>query len=218
MKLIKKFLEKRKNSKFESLGNILKKELTTKDQRAEALEVLRTAPFQYSIPQLLKRFELVLEHGMLDNKEKETCVDIILKHGENAKKYIYDALKNKRRIAWIIKIAEKIYSEEEYIDILLENLISDSIVFDSDWTERQTELLLALKEKKSPLIGPKVIPFLETRNEEVKIAAMECLEEQAWNNESIRKTILALSKQEPNDDNSRIIGIAKQIVTKNKWL
>jgi hypothetical protein len=217
LKLIKDFFENRRSSQIESYGNVLKKALTTNDQRMEAIEALKGIKDERVIAQFLKRFELVLDHGMQDTKEKNLCLEAIVSFEDAAKPYIEDALKTKKRIAWPIKIAEQLYSPEEYLKLLLKNLNSEAIVFDSDWVERQTELLLALTELSDKRITSKVLPYLTARYEEVRIAALECLKNQAYFDVDARQALIEIAKQEITDENSRFIGNVKQIIARNNW-
>ena len=55
-----------KSKSFEKMGDVLKNQITTKEQRWEAIEGLASGgDFALAAPQLMKRFELVVDHGIV---------------------------------------------------------------------------------------------------------------------------------------------------------
>lgn len=214
----KLFSSSSKEKNYDKYGDVLKKTMTTKDQRLEAIEALEDLEAAHAIPQLLKRFEMVVESGMQDQREKEQCMKIIVSHGDKAKDLVREAVKSKRRVAWPIKIAEKIFSPQEYIDLLLESLNLDMAMFDDDVLEHNEELLLALKEMRDPRIVERAALFIEGRDENLRMAALECLEEQASEFSDAKRIILNLAKTPHDDSSSRIVGVANAIVQKHNWV
>lgn len=209
-----------KNSKsYDKFGDILKKVMTTKEQRLEAIESLQKLTAENAVPQLLKRFEMVLESGIQDTKEKEQCLNIIVGFGDKSKDYILDVLSKQRKISWPIKIAEKIFSNEEYITLLLNNLIFEIEVFDEASLEKNEEILLALKDVKgdSEVIVEKVTQFLTSRDDNLRMAALECLEEHALHSIKAKKIIMDLSKSSITDENSRFLGVVNSIIQNHRW-
>ena len=77
-----------KEKSYTKYGDVLKKTLTTKEQRLEAIEVLEKLPADQSVPELLKRFEIVIESGLQDTREKEYCLNAIVKHEALAQTYV----------------------------------------------------------------------------------------------------------------------------------
>ncbi|WP_186647014.1 hypothetical protein [Fluviispira vulneris] len=218
MGIFDKFFSSQPKS-YDKYGDVLKKAMTTKEQRLEAIEALENIAPEQSVPQLLKRFELSVDSGIIDNREKEKCLNIIVSHGEKAKEFVKKTIETQRRISWPIKIAEKIFSHDEYVDLLIKNLATDIAVFDESVLERNEEIMLALKEVKGKeeLIVNKVTEFLNSRDENLKMAALECLEEQAKQNEKAKEIILNLSHQAITDENSRFIGVVNSIIQTHKW-
>jgi hypothetical protein len=210
--------ENKKLKTYEKYGDVLKKTMTTKDQRLEAIQALENLPAQYAIPQLLKRFDLVVESGLLDTREKEMCMKIILTHGENAKDFVKDALMFKTRLAWPIRMAEKLFSQDEYMTLLLNNLNSNMEVFDEDTLERNAEILLALREIPDLKIVLKAEEFLSCRDENVRMAALECIENQASVIGKAKEIILNLVNTPLTDDNSRFLGVVQEISRRHHWI
>lgn len=211
------FSSQSKPKSYDKYGDVLKKIMTTKDQRLEAIEALEKLPPEHSIPQLLKRFEIVIDSGLLDNREKEMCMKIIVSHGEKAQDFIREAIINQKRLAWPIKIAEKIFSQESYITLLLDNLNTNMEVFDEDVLARNEEILLAVREIHDERVVQKAQVFLSSRDENVRMAALECLENQASQIPQAKEIILNLIQTPVNDDNSRFIGVVNEIANKHGW-
>jgi len=214
----KNFKQKNLQKSAESYGNKLKELISNKDQRMEAIEALEQLPPSISLPYLLKRFELTVDHGIQDTREKEKVIEIVLKNGEIAKPHVKELLKNAKRIAWPIRLCEKLYPEEEYVNMLIENLDENYVEFDEVKQERNTELLLALKEHKHDEIVNKSIKLIKCRDENVRAAALECLEPQSEYNINAKNTILELSKELSPDENARFLGIINAMIQKHKWL
>lgn len=217
MSLFKLFSSDKKKS-YDRYGDVLKKKMTTKEQRLEAIEALEKISPVEAIPQFLKRFEMVTDSGLQDTKEKERCMDFIVKNKIHASDFVKQAVLNQKRVSWPVKIAEKIFSKEDYIDLLLLSLNSDSAIFDEDTLERNSEILLALKEVKDLKIVNKAVEFLSSRDENVRMSALECLEEQATEFEDAKKIILDLLHMPMTDNNSRFLGVVQTIVKKHKWV
>jgi hypothetical protein len=205
---------------YDKYGDVLKKIMTTKEQRLEAIESLQGLTVEQSVPQLLKRFEIAVDSGLQDNKEKEQCLKLIVAFGDKAKPYISAVLAKERKISWPIKIAEKIYSHEDYVHLLLNNLSTQVAEFDESSLERNEEILLALKDVKeaNDAIVDKVTEFLSSRDDNVRMAALECLEEQAKNSTKAKMIILDLSKAPITDENSRFLGVVNSIIQNHKWI
>ncbi|KAB8029912.1 hypothetical protein [Fluviispira multicolorata] len=204
---------------YDKYGDILKKVMTTKEQRLEAIEALENIAPEQSVPQLLKRFEISVDSGLIDNREKEKCLNIIVEFGEKSKPFVKKIIESQRRISWPIKIAEKIFSHDEYAEILINNLKTNIAVFDESVLERNEEIMLALKEVKGKeeIIVNKVTEFLSSRDENLKMAALECLEEQAKQNITAKEIIINLSNQPVTDENSRFMGVVNSIIQAHKW-
>jgi hypothetical protein len=201
---------------YDKYGDVLKKVMTTKEQRLEAIESLQGVPAEHSVLQLLKRFEISVDSGL---QEKEQCLNIIVGFGEKAKPFISNVFSKQRKISWLIKIAEKIFSHDEYVNLLLSNLASNIEVFDEASLERNEEILLALKDVKgnSESIVEKVTEYLSSRDDNLRMAALECLEEHALHSAEAKGIILELSKASITDENSRFLGVVNSIIHNHKW-
>ena len=219
MFFFKNFFRNRKIKGFKKSGDVLKKAYTTKEQRLEAIEYLKNSEAQLSVPQLLKRFELVIDHGLQDTKEKDMCMQEILNYKEKAIPFVKECIKIQKRISWPLRISEKLLKKNDYLDLLLSNLEPDLIAFDDAHIERNIAVLNALKDVYDKNVTEKTLPFLKHRNDDIKIAAVEVLLSQAIKNkdEIAKKTLTDISKEALNDENSRFLGHTKNLVSQNKW-
>lgn len=210
--------KKRKDKSVEKAGDTLKNIVTTKEQRLEAIEELRPLAADIAVPQLLKRFDLVVESGLQDQKEKEMVEEIILSHKDKSVSYIVAAFPDCKRISWYIKLAEKLLPQEEYIQLLIQNTRKEFVGFDDNVQERNIEILLALKEISDPRAMHLARQFLDSRDEHVKIAALECLENHAARDEDAKKIFLNFLQNPVTDDSSRIVGMARTIAERHHWI
>ena len=90
-------------------------------------------------------------------------------------------------------------------------------VFDEDALARNEEILLALREIHDERIVKKANEFLSCRDENVRMAALECLENQASKITQAKEIILNLVNTPITDDNSRFIGVVHEITKKHNW-
>jgi len=206
-----------KQKSYTKYGDTLKKPLTTKEQRLEAIDVLENLKGSEAVPELLKRFELVVESGLQDRKEKEICLKAIVKRADEAKEPVRQYIKNKRRLAWVLRIAEQIFSSDEYRYLLLESLNYDAIDFDDDARERNLDILHVLKEIEHTDITDKVSDFLKSRDDDTCLVALQCLETQSANDENAKNIILSLAQNRTADINSRFMGAILHIIKKHNW-
>lgn len=212
------FRANQKKRSFEKMGDTLKNQITTKEQRWEAIEGLAGGgDFALAAPQLMKRFELVVEHGIVDKREKDRVVELLLENPDVARPLVHDAVRLQKRIAWPIKIAEKLFSPQEYLDLLLESLNTQDVLFEETLHERNIEILLALKEISDAKIVEKARLLVRSRDEQVRMAALECLESQARVVDAARQCFLELLAEPETDDNSRFLGLVKSIVARHQW-
>ncbi|MCX6123367.1 MAG: HEAT repeat domain-containing protein, partial [Proteobacteria bacterium] len=191
-------------------GKISKSAETVKN--AKAIRDDRVAAIEYlahdvkdpakAVPALLMRFEFSLEHGINDSREKDICMEGIVKHGDLALPFVMEHLKNTSRIAWPIKLLKSLGgSEERVIECLISVLNYQDVSFDQAQTDKNYDVLCHLADYKHPGLAEKISHFLKDPDERVRYAAAEVLMEQDLaESGSILEPLLA----DPNPDNSRI--------------
>lgn len=214
----KEYRSKSRQRSYEKMGDTLKNLVTTKEQRLEAIEALADSDdMGLAVPQLMKRFELVVEHGIVDKREKERVFEVLIGHPDVSRPLVCEAVKSSKRISWPIKLAEKLLPEDEYQTLLLAGLNTEAVLFDETVHERNIEILLALKEQLTERAVDPAKVLVKSRDEQVRMAALECLEALASQFESARQCLRELLAEPLTDDNSRFIGLVKAIVSKHNW-
>jgi hypothetical protein len=155
-----------------------------------------------AVPALLMRFEYSLEHGINDTREKDVCMEGIVKHGDAALSFVMEHLKGTSRIAWPIKLLKALGgSEQRVIECLLSVLNYSDVSFDQAQTDKNYDILCHLADYKSAGLADRIQHFLKDPDERVRYAAAEVLMEQDTG-ESLGFIEPLLSDQNP--DNSRI--------------
>lgn len=202
----------------EKYGNVLKNKVTTKEQRLEAIDALLAEDdAAIVIPQLMKRFEIVVDSGIQDKREKEICAEKIVAFKEAAIPFVEQALRTSPRPSWPLQMAEELLEAEPYLVLLLDILKQEVNVFDDAARQRNVEVIMALSERRDPRIVDQVSSFLNERDEDLRMAALQCLEKQAQDLPAARTIICGLLDREESDDNSRFLGIVRTLVAKNSW-
>jgi hypothetical protein len=130
---------------------------------------------------------------------------------------VREAVLTAARVAWPVRLAEKLFSEDDYKALLLEGLVTQSALFDDTVLERNVELLLALREMPDDRVVEKAAVLVTSRDEGVRMAALECLEFQGASSVKAKETVLALLADPSTEGNSRLAGLVRNIVQKHKW-
>lgn len=192
------------DSKLAKNAELVKSPKAIRDDRMAALEFYAhdVKDPAKSVPVLLTRFEFSLEHGINDTREKDLCMEAIIKHGEAALPFVMEHLKNTTRIAWPIKILKALgRSEEHVIECLLSVLNYEDVSFDQAQTDKNYDILCHLADYKRPGLAKKLSHFLKDPDERVRYAAAEALMEQEHSEaEQFIEPLLS----DVNPDNSRI--------------
>ena len=204
--------QNRRFKSYEKMGRVLMNAHTTKDQRTEAIDALAKGKGEEVIPQLMKRFELVIDHGLQDQKEKEKVLEIIKGFEGSGKQFAVESLKRARRITWFMKWCRHTMDEAEYTELLVSLLDGDASSFDDMALEKNREILLNLKEFPNPALLPVIEPFIAHRDNDIQMAALECLEGLATHLPEARQRLKQLAAVEMNDDNSRFLGQVQAIL------
>jgi hypothetical protein len=131
-----------------------------------------------AVPALLQRFEYSLEHGINDTREKESCFEGIVAHGQTALPLVREHLLTTSRIAWPIKVLKALGDEGQVVEILKAALDFGDVAFDQAKVDKNYDILCYLVEYKLPGFTSKLAHFLADPDERVRFAAVELLIEQ----------------------------------------
>lgn len=170
------YFSNRSERKNEGMAENVKNPKILKDDRGLAIDhFVQMNDCKIAVPALLERFEFSLEHGINDTREKEKCMEGIIKHGKEALPFVSEHLKKTSRIAWPIKILSKI-SDEEHVVAALKNCLDFSdVAFDQDKVDKNYDILCYLADYQLPGYSDKIAHFLSAQDERVRYAAIELL-------------------------------------------
>ena len=218
MGLVKKWQEFRQGRREKSIASNLKY-----IQNPKAIREDRSAAIDYfcnvddvaiAVPALLQRFEYSLEHGINDSREKEACLEGIIAHGAAVLPITIEHLKQTFRIAWPIKVLNKVGTEDQVIDALKACLNYDDVAFDQLKVDKNYDILCFLADYKIAGFADKLMHFMNYHDERVRYAAVEVLIAQDEPN------IPAMLEHYLNDvtpENTRIHQCVINGFVRNKW-
>jgi hypothetical protein len=212
------FSSKPSDSKIAKAAETVKNAKAIRDDRVASIDFLahNVDDIGKAIPALLQRFEFSLEHGINDTREKESCFEGIVKHGDKAIPFVLEYLKSTTRIAWPIKLIKKLGNNDDHvIECLLSVLNYQDVSFDQAQTDKNYDILCHLADYKRPGLAEKIAHFLKDPDERVRFATAEALMEQPFEEASAYFEPL-LSDQNP--DNSRIKQSVVQKYLENQWV
>lgn len=190
--------------KIQKAADMAKNAKAIRDDRWAAIEFLadNVDDSALAVAGMLPRFEFSLEHGINDSREKEKCMEGIIRHGDKALPLVLEHLKNTTRISWPIKILKALgRSEAHVIECLVGTLEYADVSFDQGKTDKNYDILCHLADYKSSGLHDRVKHFLTDPDERVRFATAEVLMEQ--DSSEAGDTLESLMRDE-NPDNSRI--------------
>jgi hypothetical protein len=205
------------DSKIQKATDTIKNAKAIRDDRVGAIDYISrdVSDASKAVPALLSRFEYSLEHGINDSREKESCMEGIVKFKDQALPYVLDQLKSTTRIAWPIKILKALGdSEDHVIECLLSVLNFQDVSFDQAQTDKNYDILCHLADYKKLGLAEKIAHFLKDPDERVRFAASEVLCEQEIS-ESSRFIEPILT--DANPDNSRIKQTVVRKYLEHRW-
>lgn len=165
--------DERRNS---SMAELIKNPKALREDRQSAIDHFADiTELAKAVPALLQRFEFSLEHGINDTREKEKCLEAIVKFGTSALPLLKDHLKKTSRIAWPIKALVRISDESVVIEALKECLDFGDISFNQEKVDKNYDILCYLADYKVPGFSNEIARFFTAHDERVRYAAVELL-------------------------------------------
>jgi hypothetical protein len=162
--------EKRRQSRLERDIRSANNKFKPKDYRQISLQnVIQAARNgdQTAIAGLLKRFTVVAEPSMEDEKEKEWVFDALVEIGRDALPEIRRSMRSLESLTWIHRTLKSIVADDEYKEELLE-IISD---FDTEYEknpDRKLQTIMALADINDAKVAEALVRFLEDVDETVR--------------------------------------------------
>lgn len=147
-----------------------------REERVAAIEYFKNlGDLGIAVPALLKRFDYSLDHGIHDTREKESAMEGILSFGKEALPSIQDHLLKSTRIAWPIKLIQKLGDDTLTVSALEACLFLTDFEFDRDKIDKNYDILCYLRDYPLSDKGKKLLGFLDTLDERVRFATVEVL-------------------------------------------
>src|SRR6266404_3695545 len=148
-----------------------------KENRQGAIEELGALKTEGAVEALLTRYTFRVDPGITDDDEKARVLALITQAGDVALGPVKQFIRSRDEISWPLRALEALLPEAEMVKFLVE--IARKIGGEySRVPEKKVLLLHALSARRSPEIGPAVLPFLDDMDDEVQIAAAEVMVKQ----------------------------------------
>lgn len=212
---LREFQEKRKDKKIQKCAKLVANGKAIKDERRAAIAFLSELDnIEVATPILLSRFDYSLEHGINDTREKELAMEGIVKYGESVVPYLEQHLKQTTRIAWPIKILDKVGNKEVIAKTLMAVLDTSVGNFDQAAVDKNYDVLCHLRDFKLSGFTDKLLSFLDNPDERVRFAAAEALIGQ--DDPVIPKSLEPFLADETSE-NRRIRQVVVDAFLKNSW-
>lgn len=194
----------------------LKNSKSIREERSIAIQFFKDHPNpEIAIPSLLQRFEYSLEHGINDTREKESCMDGILKFGNEAGPLVKEHLMKTMCIAWPIKIIKQLYKDpDDVASILLDALDYSDVTFAEAKVDKNYDILCYLVEYKKRGISKRIAHFLNDPDERVRFACAEVIMEQ--DDPEVRE-LLEPFIPDLSAENGRIHQAVSELFAKKGW-
>lgn len=144
---------------------------------AEWLSELGTPEALYG---LLRRYDMSLDKGYMDQDEKTFVKDILVSKGEASIEPLEKFLRASENVSWPERILASILKDDQKVVTILLSALEAEHRDGSDMRAGKRANLLALFTRyHDPRIAVACVPFLEDFDESVRIAAVEVLDHQA---------------------------------------
>ena len=192
------------------------------EARMEAADKLRDIGTPEAIYGLARRFSATSENLGTDQEEKKTIQEVLVGFGDDAVEPLERYIRNYDKITWAIDALKRLVTTDKLIPFLLEVLNEGDPVHIRG--EKATQIVSALENLNQPGIVEGVIPCLESQDDTVRFATVECLEayaderarEPLWRRSSTPMRTRSGSRFELAKRSSSSSGKSKAIARKSK--
>ena len=142
--------------------------------RQEAINALAEIANAEAASLLLKRFTFQIDPSITDQEERDAAFRGILRAGMEAIEPVRAFAAKAESLAWPMRIAKELLSEDEYVAELLRWLSKWDTEY-AKFVDPKVQLLAALEEKRDPRIREQVERFLGDVNEPARFHAASTL-------------------------------------------
>jgi hypothetical protein len=123
---------------------------------------------------LLRRFTVQTPQASMDLEEKQYAVKLLVEMGRVTVEPILNCLRTEPDVTYPIQALKEILPLEEFNKALMEILSVFSTGY-ARWPEAKTELIKYIPDEAFPQIAETLTRFLEDEDDDVCIAAIDCL-------------------------------------------
>jgi HEAT repeat protein len=169
--------EGRRKFRIERKTKTLLHRYSQSDARMEAVEVLKEIGTPQAIYSLARRFSSTSENLGVDQEEKQYIRDVLIGFGDKAIEPVIRYIRSYDKVTWAIQVLEKLQPREELVSFLFEILHEGDPIYIRG--EKALQILKALEQVEDPTVVEGVIPCLQSPDDTVRFAAVECLEKKA---------------------------------------
>jgi hypothetical protein len=157
--------------------------------RVAAMERLASWRTPEAAAALLRRFTVQTPQASMDLEEKQYAVKLLIEMGRVTVEPILNYLRTEPDVTYPIQALKGIFPLEEFYKALVEILSGFSTGY-TRWPEAKTELIKYIPDEAFPHVVDTLTHFLEDEDDDVCIAAIDCLAHNG--DESIREKLLQL--------------------------
>lgn len=147
------------------------------DARMEAVEVLKEIGTPHAIYSLAQRFSSTSENLGVDQEEKQYVRDVLIGFGDKAIEPVIRYIRSYDKVTWAIQVLEKLQPREQLVPFLFEILHEGDPIYIRG--EKAIQIIKALEQIEDPTVVEGVIPCLQSPDDTVRSATVECLEKKA---------------------------------------
>lgn len=142
--------------------------------RQEAIQALSDLGTADAVEVLLKRFTFVIDPSIIDQEEKDSAFQGIVRAGGPAIEPVRAFAAKAESLAWPMKIVKELLDENDYVAELLRWLSKWDTEY-AKFVDPKVQILSALEEYQNPRIAEEVERFLEDVNEPARFHAASTL-------------------------------------------
>ncbi len=207
--------DKRRKRRLEREIKSANNKFKPKDYRQISLQnviVEARAGNETAIHGLIKRFAVVAEPTIEDEKEKSWVYDALVDIGDKAVPALQRALRSSESITWVQRTLKHIVSPEEYRAEMLAVLAD----FDTEYErnpDRKLQTIMALSEISDEQVTEALIRFLDDVDETVRYQTVTALATQG-----VASTREALLRTMCEDESIRVRNAVIEAFSRLDWL
>lgn len=167
-----------KKTLMKNIRRLIHQDLQHED-RLRAAEFLAEVGTPEALYGLLRRYDMSLDKGYMDQDEKTFVHDILVAKGTAAIEPIETFLRASENVSWPERILASILKDDEKVVGVLLHVVEAERKDGSDMRAGKRANLLSLFGRyQDPRIAPAVVDFLDDFDESVRITCVEILDHQ----------------------------------------